>query len=151
MYMGIAESAGEAIASNCLGYEIAGGFVLRLFQMLFLGGFMVVVSLVIRRRYIIWENVSLKDCVLQMRDAIRYSRGKSCIHCLRVIYEAWDVLNQRGDWEVDDARMRRAKLDPAFMDQYGSVFDSCHKGTYLYSFWCLAKAITTAVILAAVF
>lgn len=150
MYMGIAESAGEAIASNCRGYEIAGGFVL-LFQMLFLGGLMVVVSLVIRRRFIVWENVSLKDGVRQMRDAIRDSRGKSCIHRLRVIYEAWDVLNQRGDWEVDDARMRRAKLDPTFMDRYGSVFDSCRKGAYLYSFWCLAKAIATAVILAAVF
>lgn len=58
MIPAFAESAGEAIASNCRGYEIAGGVTLLLLS-LFIGISLLFIYLAIRSRCIYWEHVSL--------------------------------------------------------------------------------------------
>lgn len=72
----------QAIASGCLVYEITGGVVL-LVLMLFLGLTLFIVALAVRHQCIIWEHISLKEGIAQMRHAFKHSRGKSCIHRFR--------------------------------------------------------------------
>lgn len=47
--------------------------------------------------------------------------------------------------------MKKKKVNLAFMDKLGSIFDGTHGKAYFYNFFLLAKAIITAIILAAVF
>lgn len=60
-------------------------------------------------------------------------------------------MNQRGSWEVAEERLEQKRLDPKFMDRYGSIFDSAHGGAYWYSFWAMVMVMANCVVLAAVF
>jgi len=61
-FQGLAESAGEAIASKCFGYEIAG--FLTLVVLALSGGFvLVVVALAIRKRAIRWQGKTFAEGV----------------------------------------------------------------------------------------
>eukprot|EP00961_Rhodomonas_salina_P082992 1115322-Rhodomonas_salina.2 len=82
-----------AIASNCLFYEITGGFLL-LALCLAVSFALLAVVVAMRSGCIRWEHVSLREGLGLMRDAFRESKGKSCIHRFRVLYEQWDVVNQ---------------------------------------------------------
>lgn len=149
-YQGLAESAGEAIASKCFGYEIAGFFVL-LVLLLIAGTVLVLVFLAVRQRVIVWQKKSAKQAAIEMKDALKDSKGTGILHRLRVTYAAYIVLNDRGSWEANDTQPDKEEAGNNILDRVGSFFDGATGVAWWYGFWCLLRVMALGVILASFF
>lgn len=68
----------------------------RLFLFLFVGVTLLFVYLLLRGRSVYRQHISLKEGMERVREAIKESKGTSFLHRVKVVYEAWDAVNQRG-------------------------------------------------------
>jgi hypothetical protein len=49
--------------------------------------------------------VTLTRCCVQVREVLKETKGKSCIHRFRKVYETYLLFNERGEWNVPTAPM----------------------------------------------
>lgn len=148
---GLAESSGDAIASGCVGYEWGGAVVL-LFLLVTVVTCTFLVVLGMRRKEATWTHVSIKECLQNMKEAMARGKG-GLLSRFKAIYEAIGVLHVRGEWDEHDVflanRIHRhlkhshnhRTLETRFVERFGPLFDSFHKGAWWYGSWSMLRWI----------
>lgn len=150
-FTGIAESTGIAIASGCRAYEILGAFIL-LFIVCFIGCLLAIVVMAVWTGCIKWKPISWKATWAQSREEFaRRKEGSTLSHKLKQTYMACLVLDNRGEWEVDDDNPRARVFGKRFLERMGGSFDSYRGHSWWFGFWGLFKVLITCLILAMIF
>lgn len=149
-FPGLAEAAGESIASNCLAYE-AGGALILFVLVATAAGVLLILIWAVRTRAIRWEKSTLRESIASVKAELHQSKGRGCVHRVRVLYAAFVVINHRGEWTSQDKNGEENKAGNHVIDRLGAFFDGNAGGAWWYGFWQILKTIATCVILAAVF
>ena len=149
-FMGLAEAAGEAIASGCIYYEAAGAGVL--LALLLFGAFTIaLVAGSMWQGVVLWEDLSCLENLKQAKRNLLRGRG-GLVRRARKAYESYLEIKQRGTWEMPAlSPAKRKYFGDRFADRFGSLFDSFTGTAWWFGFWTLTKAVLSAVIITNVF
>lgn len=92
-------AAGDAVSSNCFGYEVGGAIVLLLLG-LAVFAFVLAVSWAIRKRRVVWAGVSVRATWKTAKEEWVAAKARgSAWKRLQGYYDAHLILYTRGDWE----------------------------------------------------
>jgi hypothetical protein len=150
-FTGLAESAGVAIASGCLVYEIAGAAVL-LFLLLVLAFLAAFVFIAVHSKTLFWSPIKWKDARAKAKEEFAARKdGRTWAHWFNQVYLAYLALDHRGEWDVDDETPQAKVLGHRFMERMGGAFDSYQGSSFWMGFWSLLRAIIVCLVLAMVF
>jgi hypothetical protein len=150
---GLAESAGVAISSRCLPYEIGGAVVLLL--LLSLLAFMIaMVYGGLKHGSTSWEHVTLKHAFGTFKETVAELRKSdvSFAHKLHKVNDSFNEVFRRGEWidreeeltEKDSFIFRTKSIQKAsksFSDRFGSLYDSCHGNAWWYGLWSMFRYV----------
>lgn len=148
-FQGLAESAGEAIASGCLEYEVGGALVLTLL-LFFMFGMTALVVIAVKYGVISWKHHPVKETWPLAKERLSGLGGKPLIYRIRRLHECCVLLNGRGKWVFDRQHHGTKVVGKKFADRFGPLFDEFQGGAWWYGFWAMSKALVTAFILASV-
>lgn len=116
---------------QCFGYEIAGAILL-LFLLFVSAIVMLVVLWGVRRKIIMWQQITAMDAARDMKEAWTESKGKGIVHRVRVTYAAYLVLNVRGEWAANEKTEEMSETGNTILDTVGSFFDGVMGGVWWY-------------------
>ena len=143
LFTGLAEAAGESVASNCLLYEVVGAILL-LLLLLYLAIFFFVVWSLVRTERLLWVPTPWTQRKVMARAQFRQRNSGTCLTWFTSVYQACIVLNDRGRWlpkQNDDTRIERL----------AALFDSYHGYAWFFGFWGMFKAMVICVVIASIF
>ena len=149
-YQGLAESAGEAIASRCLGYELFGGLLLFLLLMI-CAAVCLFTYWAIHTKRVVWVTRTVKEDISEVKHSVKDSRGTGLIHRVRVLYATFNAINNRGSWEAATKDGEPNAKGEFAVNIFGGFFDSAVGGAWWYGFWSLCRCMAMGLILPAVF
>jgi len=146
-YQGLAESAGDAIASRCLGYVIGGVITLVVLGlMLVLLAWVCVHGLSNNRAS--WSHVSLKEGLAKMREDWNAAKKERKIWTRwQAKYEAVNVWMVRGEWVEEDHEHKKGVVHSVFVNRFGAIFNSFRQGVWWWGLWGMGKVMVIGVVL----
>eukprot|EP00961_Rhodomonas_salina_P065444 880033-Rhodomonas_salina.1 len=150
---GLAESAGEAVASGCLAYEIAGALVIS-FLLIMMASFFFLVRYGLRlRTEATWIYIPWREGWPEVKTAFSPAEPGEKIGWLKrflMIFHALEHIIRRGEWEQKSVAPGQSDfVHGKFHDRWCALFDWYHGGAWWFGFWFMLRALAMGIVLSA--